>query len=89
MDPCPYLVKYSLDVPKKKSFLLGISNTDKKCLTKKNVESSPQEIWTRIHFLEISGSPSLDSSISYIHDRCSQGRGLHPHVKLKINDYIL
>ena len=58
-DPCPYLVKYSLDVPKKKTFLLDISNTDKTCLPKKNVESSPQEIWTRIRFLEISRSTSL------------------------------
>ena len=29
-------------------------------LTKKSIESSPQEIWIRIRFLEINGSPSLD-----------------------------
>ena len=33
--------------------------------SKKNVESSPQEIWTRIRFLEISGSPSLEKSKNY------------------------
>ena len=26
---------------------------------KKNIELSPQEIWIRIRFLEINGSPSL------------------------------
>ena len=34
-DPCPYLVKYSLDVLKKKTKFLDILITDKKCLTKK------------------------------------------------------
>ena len=42
-DPSPYLVKYSLDVLKK-NFFLDIFNTDKKCITKKNIELSPQEI---------------------------------------------
>ena len=30
MDPCPNLVKYSLDILKKKTKVLDISNTDKK-----------------------------------------------------------
>ena len=33
-DPCPYLVKYSLDVFKKKTKVLDIFNTDKKCFIK-------------------------------------------------------
>ena len=45
MDPCPYLVKYSLDVIKKKTKFLDIFNTDKKSFIKNNIESSPQEIW--------------------------------------------
>ena len=44
-DPYPNLVKYSPEVLKKK--------------TKNNVESSPEEIWIRIHFLEKNGFPSL------------------------------
>jgi hypothetical protein len=32
MDPCPYLVKYSLDVLKKKTKVLGIFKTDKNVL---------------------------------------------------------
>ena len=42
-----------------KTKVLDIFNTDKKCLIKNNIESSPQEIWIRIRFLEISGYPSL------------------------------
>ena len=36
MDPCSYLVKYSLDVLKKKTKVLDIFyiNTDKKCFMK-------------------------------------------------------
>ena len=30
MDPCPYLVKYSLDVLKKKTKVLDILNTNQK-----------------------------------------------------------
>ena len=30
MDPCPYLVKYSLDILKKKTKVLDIFNMDKK-----------------------------------------------------------
>ena len=59
MDPCPYLVKYSLDVLKKKTKVLDILNVDKKCLLKINIESSPPEIWIRIRFLEINRPPSL------------------------------
>ena len=31
MDPCPYLVKYSIDVLKKETKVFDIFNTDKKC----------------------------------------------------------
>ena len=58
-DSCPYFIKYSPDVLKKKIKVLDIFNTDKKCFKKKNIESSPPEIWIRIRFLEINGSPSL------------------------------
>ena len=34
-DPCPYLVKYSLDVLKKKTKFLDNVISDKKCFTKK------------------------------------------------------
>ena len=60
MDPCPYLVKYALDVLKKKIFFLDIFNTEKNVIIQNNIESSPQEIWIRICFLKINGSPSLD-----------------------------
>ena len=59
-----YLVKYSLDVFKKKTKVFDIFNTDKRLFIKNNIESSPREIWIRIRFLEINGSPSLD----LIHD---------------------
>ena len=58
-NPSPYLVKCLLDVIKKKTKVLDSFNTDKKCFIKNNIESSLQEIWIRIHFLEINGSPSL------------------------------
>ena len=58
-DPCPYLAKYSLDVLKKKTKVLVIFNTDKKCFLKINIESSPPEIWISIHFHNGSRSPSL------------------------------
>ena len=32
---------------------------NEKCFVKINIESSPPEIWIRIRFLEINGSPSL------------------------------
>ena len=54
-DPC----LFPPDVPKKTK-VLDIFNTDKKCLTKNNIELSSQEIWIRIRFLEINGSPSLE-----------------------------
>ena len=47
-DSCPYLVKCSLDVLKKKTEVLDIFDTDKKGLIKNNIESSPQEIWIPI-----------------------------------------
>ena len=64
MDPCSYLVKYSpAGVIKKKTKVLDpgdfFFNTDKKYVIQINVESSPQEIWIRIRFLEKNGSPSL------------------------------
>ena len=57
--PCLYFYEYSPDVLKKKSKVLDIFYTDKKCFMKINIESSPPEIWIRIHFLEINGSLSL------------------------------
>ena len=59
-DPCLYFFEYSLDVLKKKTLkVLDIFITDKKCFMKINKESSLSEIWKRIRFLEINGSPSL------------------------------
>ena len=58
-DPCLYFFEYSPDVLKKKTKVLDIFNTDKKCLMKINIESSPPEIWIRIRFHNGSGSPSL------------------------------
>ena len=52
------LIIYSPTIPKKKR-VLGILNTVKKGFMKINIESSPQEIWIRIRFLAINGSPSL------------------------------
>ena len=37
MDPCPYIVKYSFDILKKKTKVLDIFDTDKKCLMKINI----------------------------------------------------
>ena len=34
------------------TYILDIINTDKTCFIKINVESSPQEIWLKIRFLE-------------------------------------
>ena len=45
-DPCPYIIKYSLDVLNKNTRVLDILNTDKKCLIEINIESSPSEIWS-------------------------------------------
>ena len=58
-DHCPYLHIYSHDVLKKKTKFLDIFNTDKNNFIKNNIEASPREIWIRIRFLEICGSPSL------------------------------
>ena len=58
-DHCLYFFEYSPDVLKKKTKVLDIFNTDKKCFMKINIESSPRKIWIRIRFLEINGSPSL------------------------------
>ena len=58
-DPCPYPVKYSLYVLKKKTKVLDIFNMDKKCFIKINIESCPPEIWIRIRFHNGSGTPSL------------------------------
>ena len=58
-DPCLYFFKYSPDVLKKKTIVLDIFNTNKKCFVKNNIESSPPELWIRIRFLEINRSPSL------------------------------
>jgi hypothetical protein len=58
-DPCLYFFEFSPDVLKKKTKVLDIFDTDKKYFIKINIESSPPEIWIRIRFLEINGSPSL------------------------------
>jgi hypothetical protein len=58
-DPCRYFFGYSPDVPKKKTKVLDILNTDKKCFIKINIESSPPMILIRIRFHNGSGSPSL------------------------------
>jgi hypothetical protein len=58
-DPCLYLFDYSPEVLRKKTKVLDFFNTDKKCFLNINIESSPPEIWIRIRFLEINGSPSL------------------------------
>ena len=54
-------IEYSPDVLKKKTRILDIFNTDKKCFIKISIESSPREILIRIRFLEINGSPSLET----------------------------
>ena len=58
-DPCLYVFEYSPYILKKKTKVLDIFNTDKKCLMKINIESSLPEIWIRIRFLEINEYPSL------------------------------
>ena len=67
MNPCLYFLEYSPDVLKKKTKVLDIFNADKKCFIKDNIELSPQEIWIRVHFLEINGSPSLLLNIQLIY----------------------
>ena len=56
---CLSLIRYSLDVLKKKTKVLDIFNTDKICFMKIVIESSSLEIWIRIRFHNESGSPSL------------------------------
>ena len=63
-DPYPNLVKYSSDVIEQKTKVFGVINTDKTCFIEINVESSPQEIWIRIRFLEKNGYPSLIKILS-------------------------
>ena len=55
----PYLIKYSPYIIKRKAKVLDIFNTNKKCFTRINIESSPWEIWIRVRFLEMNGSLSL------------------------------
>ena len=43
-DPCLYFFEYSPDVLKKKTKVLDISNTDKKCFIQINIESSPGDM---------------------------------------------
>ena len=40
-----YFFEYSPDVPKKKTKVLDIFNTDKKCFMKIDIETSPPDIW--------------------------------------------
>ena len=58
-DPCPNLVRYLPDFLKKKTKVLDVLDTDKRCFIRINIKSRPQDIWIRIHFLEKNGSPSL------------------------------
>ena len=51
-DPYLYFFENSPDVLKKKTKVLDIYNTDKKCFMKTNIELSPPEKWIRIRFLE-------------------------------------
>ena len=51
-DPCPFLVKYSPEVLKKKRKVLDVFYRDKKYFIKIIIESGSQEIWIRISFLE-------------------------------------
>ena len=64
-DLCLYFFKYSPDVLKKKTKVLDILNTNKKCFMKINIEPSPPEIWIRIRFHTGSGSPSLVESMNW------------------------
>ena len=61
-DPCLYLFRHSPDVLKKKTRVLDIFNTDKKCLINTNIESSPQDLQIRIRFHNGSGSPLLEKA---------------------------
>ena len=47
-DPCLYFFEYSPDALKKKTKVLDIFNTDKKCFLEINIESRPPEICIRI-----------------------------------------
>ena len=53
-------VKYSIDVLKKKKNVLDIFYMNKKCFIKNSIETSPQEIWTRILFSWNKGIPITD-----------------------------
>ena len=64
-DLCLYFFKYSPDVLKKKTKVLDILNTNKKCFMKINIEPSPPEIWIRIRFHTWSRSPLLVSMPLY------------------------
>ena len=92
-DPCPNLVKYSLNVLTKKTNILDNFNTDKKCFMKINIEPSPPEIWIRIRFHTGSGSPSLHSgpamSNNYLRQNTrsrlvskDSGRSLKKYIKI-------
>jgi hypothetical protein len=60
-----YFFEYSPDVLKKKTKVLNIFYTDKKCFMKIDIESSPSEIWIRLRFHNGSGSPSQVKTIIY------------------------
>jgi hypothetical protein len=62
MNPCLYFFEYSYDVLKKKIKVLDIFNTDRKCLMKIDIESSPPEIW----ILDNMSKFPLDSNELYI-----------------------
>ena len=58
-DPCLYFFEYTPEVLKKKTKVLDIFNTDKKCFMIINIKTSPQEIWITDH----NGSGSHDLKI--------------------------
>ena len=62
-DLCLYFFEYIPDVLKKKTKDLDIFIKEKKYFMKINIDSCPLEIWKRIRFLEINGSPSMVPSI--------------------------
>ena len=56
---------------------------DKKCLRKNNIESIPWEIWIRICFLDIKGSPSmLKTQCQYFKSSLKLGFYSKPRFKL-------
>ena len=69
MDKDPVLGILCENTPgvlKKKTKVLDIFTTNKKCFMKIYIESSSLKIWIRIRFLEINGSSSLNQSNTFV-----------------------